>query len=109
MLRPVLKLVASCLAGLSLGYFAFVNIYKDKSPTNSYTLRLRPKALTIAPAGGLQGIIPREELRKVLLFAQPRWRIVKTNNLLHALRLWGVEAEFKGEEQLANPSGTELP
>jgi hypothetical protein len=48
----------------------------------------------IPPAGGLKGTITKWEVYRVLVFLEPRWRISKTNSILHALRLWGDNAEF---------------
>ena len=49
------------------------------------------------PTGGLRGYINKDDLRKILRLAEPRWTVVKTNHLLHALRLWGMDAAFKLE------------
>ncbi len=48
------------------------------------------------------------ELRRTLVYLQPRWRISKTNALLHALRLWGPKADFP-DDVLGSPLRMAMP
>ncbi|MCI0380420.1 MAG: hypothetical protein L0215_22780 [Gemmataceae bacterium] len=68
----------------------------------------RDKAIVIPPAGGLTGTISRQELYRALLFVQPQWRVSKTSIILHALRLWGPEAQFDASV-LPNPFYAGIP
>lgn len=69
---------------------------------------VREQALVLPPAGGLKGTLSRQELYRALLFVEPQWRVSKTTNLLHALRLWGADARFD-EADMPNPFRTEPP
>lgn len=66
----------------------------------------RDRALALPPAGGLRGTVSREELRRVFWFTQPRWRMSKTANILHALRLWGGDATFSHDAPLGEGRAT---
>lgn len=94
------KSIVFPIVGAVLGASAFAYRQRvDRGPDElAYSLvPIRSQALSIAPAGGLRGFVDKAELRKILRLAEPRWTVVKTNHLLHSLRLWGLDAAFKLE------------
>jgi hypothetical protein len=113
---PFISSLCSSAAGVLIGVcvYGFLTS-RDRSARNGNDLGpayeesvSQTAVIRVAPAGGLQGSISREELYKALLFLEPRWKIAKTNNLLHALRLWGVDADFTNSP-LPNPFLTVPP
>lgn len=54
----------------------------------------RPGAITIAPQFDEPRVVTDEQLVQVLDRVLPPTAPLKTNNLVHALRLWGPDAEF---------------
>jgi hypothetical protein len=55
---------------------------------------LRPAAITVAPRFDEPRVVTDEQLVQVLDRVQPPTRPLKTNNIVHALRLWGPDADF---------------
>jgi len=109
------QLMASILIGAVVGGAAFLSISigtNEKRLASTRQNFVRPRALILTPSGGLQGAVDEGELRAVLQLVMPRWRVAKTNSLMHALRLWGVRSEF-GDDPLnpyhnGTPSGSRM-
>jgi hypothetical protein len=68
-------------------------------------LRAAAEPNLIAPRYDEPRVITDEQLRGVLDRVKPPMRPLKTNNLVHALRLWGRSADF-GDPQI--PTGREM-
>ena len=68
-------------------------------------LRTAAEPNLIAPRYDEPRVITDEQLRAVLDRVKPPMRPLKTNNLVHALRLWGPSADF-GDPQI--PTGREM-
>ena len=63
------------------------------TPTPGKTYRdnkWREVALVIEPIGVDQPVVPEGDLTSRLVSLLPRWRMKKTNSMLHAMRLWGM-------------------
>jgi hypothetical protein len=65
----------------------------------------RPEAISIAPQFDEPRVVTDEQLVQVLDRVLPPTAPLKTNNIVHALRLWGPEAEF-GDAKV--PSGRQM-
>lgn len=66
---------------------------------------VRNAPLVIAPRDGDPRIVTDEQLLAVLSRVKPPAAAVSTNNYVHALRLWGVEASFDDQRI---PTGNDL-
>jgi hypothetical protein len=89
------------------GIFAFYLLRNEhhsheQDDRNVKQNRWRDSPLQLPPAAELGGFVSRTELARVVLFMQPRWKVVKTNMLMHAFRLWGSKSEF-ANNTLLNP------
>ena len=49
---------------------------------------LREHALILGATGEDPNTIDDSEFNRILCLVEPRWKVVKLNDLLHALRLW---------------------
>jgi hypothetical protein len=65
----------------------------------------RPTAITIAPRFDEPRVVTDEQLVAVLDRVQPPTAPLKTNNIVHALRLWGKSADF-GDAKV--PTGRQM-
>jgi hypothetical protein len=79
-------------------YYAYSSVRPSKPVVNGW----RSEPVDLQPLGGLEGTVPKQELAKVLVYLKPRWQSLKTNNLLHALRLWGRNARFESNDPLGS-------
>ena len=67
-------------------------------PEAKVALAIRRLPVAIPPHGELADVVPIEMTRDLLLTLLPCWaQAVKVDNLLHAFRLWGGQADFPEE------------
>src|SRR5262245_7920784 len=72
-------------------------------PADIVLSRVQP--VTIAPRFSDERVVTDEQLAAVLARVKPPAQPVNTNNFVHALRLWGAEADF-GDAKI--PTGQQL-
>jgi hypothetical protein len=91
--------VALVLVVAALGYWTVSAAIRQFAPSPppvppAATALLRPRPLLIGPKAGVAGPIPPARLERALEGLEPYWEERRFGDLLHALRLWGPDAEF---------------
>jgi hypothetical protein len=102
MLKRICRLVlplAVLIAALGVYRLAVGSVARPQLP------QLRETPNKIAPRRNEPLVASDEELQKILARVTPPPKPFVTNNMVHALRLWGAEAKFNDPNI---PSGTEL-
>jgi hypothetical protein len=61
--------------------------------------------IVVHPRGDLTDVIPQSEVRIALQCWEPYWEYRRAGDILHALRLWGPNAQFPERPVFAVPAG----
>lgn len=105
---PTPLIVAVCvhLIVIGSGVAWSMNRWSARTEPRKYPA-FREEPMKVLPQYNDPEIVADDELQRVLLKLQPKFRMQKPkiNHIDHALRFWGVEATFADDEAL---SGTEL-